>query len=182
MRTWVMNATVAVLMSLFCTAGMSEAGVNVNVNIGLPPPVVIAAPPALVVVPGSYVYFAPDIEIDLIFFQGFWYRPYSGHWYRSDDYNKGWVVVNVVPQPILSLPPRWKQVPPGHARMPYREVRDNWQTWERDKHWEKEAQKRRERSNDRSDDDQGRKGKKEKKGKRRNGGNDDRHEKRDRGR
>lgn len=165
-------AMAIVLVSLFCVASVAGAGVNVNVNIGMPPPVVVSAAPALVVVPGTYVYFAPDIAVDLIFFQGFWYRPYSGHWYRSDEYNGRWVVVNVVPDPILNLPPRWKQVPPGHARMPYREVKDNWHAWERDKHWEKEDRKHQERYDDEHDLKSG-KSKKEKKGKHRNG--DDRH-------
>jgi hypothetical protein len=166
-------AFAVVVLSLVGSAGPSDAGVNVNINIGLPPPIAISAPPALIVVPGSYVYFAPEVEVDLVFFQGFWYRPHAGHWYRSDNYNGGWVVVNVVPAPIMNLPPRWKQTYSGRSRMPYREVHDNWQAWERDRHWEKEERKHRERS----DDDRDRKGgkhKKEKRGKHRGDDDDDR--------
>ena len=176
-RKWLVMAILGV--SLFGFAGGAAAGVNVNINIGLPPPVAISAPPALIVVPGSYVYFAPEVDIDLIFFQGFWYRPHAGHWYRSNEYNGGWVVVNVVPAPVLNLPPRWKQTYSGRSRMPYREVHDNWQTWERDRHWDKEERKHRERDDD-DHDRKGGKAKKEKRGKHRSGDDDDRHGGRDR--
>jgi len=162
-------AFAVVLLSLVWSAGPSDAGVNVNINIGVPP-LVISAPPAMMVIPGTYVYFAPDVDVDLIFYQGFWYRPYGGHWYRSADYNGGWVIVNIIPAPIRNLPPRWRQVPPGHARMPYRHVHDNWQAWERERHWDRDG-----RGGKRYDDDHGRrdrKDKRSKRGKRRNGDDD----------
>ncbi len=49
-----------------------EARVDVNITIPLPG-LGIAAPPAMIVVPGTYAYFAPDIEADLFFYHGYWY-------------------------------------------------------------------------------------------------------------
>jgi len=52
------------------------AGVNVNVGIALPPPIV-AAPPDVVLLPGAPgVYVAPDIGVDLFFWNGWWWRPW----------------------------------------------------------------------------------------------------------
>jgi len=75
-------------------------------NAGLPvppappmPPLVIPAPPPVFLVPGTYAYFAPDVNVELFFYGGFWYRPYGGGWYRSSHYGGPWgfVVQNRVP-------------------------------------------------------------------------------------
>jgi hypothetical protein len=184
------------LLFLLVLSLPAAAGVAVEVKIPLPR-LVINTPPVLVVIPGTYVYAAPDIEADLIFYQGFWYRPYGGHWYRSDDYNGRWVAVSAqaVPVPLTRLPPDWKRVPPGHERMPYGHVKKNWQGWEREKHWERRgsgravgvgvegrsAPARGERYEERRDD-RGKKDKKGKKGRDRNGDDDDDDRYEDRGR
>lgn len=51
------------------------------------PPLVVPVPPPVFLIPGTYAYFAPDVDVDLIFFGGFWYRPYGGRWYRASYYN-----------------------------------------------------------------------------------------------
>ncbi|MBF0559497.1 MAG: hypothetical protein HQL08_12045, partial [Nitrospirae bacterium] len=57
------------------------AGINIDIGIALPPPVVFAAPPELIVLPGTYVYVAPDIADDIFFYNGWWWRPWEGRWY-----------------------------------------------------------------------------------------------------
>ena len=69
---------------------MARADVDVHVGIGLPLPIVFGGPPRLVVLPETYVYVVPDIEVDLFFHNGWWWRPWQGHWYRSRHYNSGW--------------------------------------------------------------------------------------------
>jgi len=52
--------------------GFSEpvrAEVSVNINLG-PPPIVVSAPPAVVMIPQSQVYFVPDPQIDVFFYAG----------------------------------------------------------------------------------------------------------------
>src|SRR5512137_2847702 len=46
------------------------ARVDVSINIGLPPPIVFAAPPELVVLPDTYIYVDPYIDVDLFFWNG----------------------------------------------------------------------------------------------------------------
>jgi len=52
------------------------AGVDIHVSIPLPPPVVFSAPPAAVVIPGTYVYALPDVPEDIFFYGGWWWRPW----------------------------------------------------------------------------------------------------------
>ena len=66
------------------------AAVNINVSIGLPPPIVFAAPPEVIVIPETYVYVVPDIDVDLFFWNGWWWRLWEGRWYRSHYYDRGW--------------------------------------------------------------------------------------------
>jgi hypothetical protein len=58
---------------------IAETNINVGIKFPPPPPLVIPAPPPVIVVPDTYVYFAPEVEADLLFHHGYWYRPYQGH-------------------------------------------------------------------------------------------------------
>ena len=138
MKQCLMFVTVVLFAVLAGTAG---AGVNVNINIGTPmPALVLAQPPALAVVPGTYVYVAPEVSADLVFFQDNWYRPHGGQWYVSISYNGPWKVV-AAPPAIMSLPPNYRTLPSSHDHMPYGQVKDNWRTWERNRHWDHEARR-----------------------------------------
>src|SRR3990172_3868071 len=61
----------------------TTAGVDVGVNISLPPLIVFSAPPEVVVIPETYVYAVPDVDVDIFFYDGWWWRPWEGRWYRS---------------------------------------------------------------------------------------------------
>lgn len=122
------------------------AGADVSVGINIfPPPLVIPAPPAMMVVPGTYVYFVPDVTVDIFFYGGWWYRPYRDYWYRSRGYNGPWVHVGIsrVPPVVINVPRHFRSVPPGHARIPYGQFKKNWKTWERERHWDKVRKERR---------------------------------------
>lgn len=73
------------------------AEVAVRIGIGLPPPIVFSAPPEVVLLPHTGVYVDPDLAVDLFFFDGWWWRPWEGHWYRSRIYGTGWGYYNGVP-------------------------------------------------------------------------------------
>ncbi|GAB4490686.1 MAG: hypothetical protein OHK006_23820 [Thermodesulfovibrionales bacterium] len=133
----------AVAGCLFTLSGPlspAQAEVNVNIGVNVPPPpkYVFVKPPEVYVVP-NYTYFVPDIDIDIFFFRNYWYRPHGGYWYRSTSYNGPWayIVKEKVPVEIINMPPNYKRVPPGHQRIPYGQLKKNWRTWEKDKHWDK---------------------------------------------
>lgn len=131
----------AALSLLFVTAFSARvyAGVRVGVGINIPA-FRFAAPPPLVVIPGTYAYFAPDADVDIVFYQGSWYRPYEGRWYRARSYNGPWAYLAParVPRVLIGLPPDYRHVYAGHARIPYGDYHRNWRRWERDRHWERD--------------------------------------------
>ncbi len=142
-KVWILSV---LLGGLVCFSPIPNgfAGVNVNVgapdiniNIGPPPPVVIQSPPPMAVIPGTYVYIAPNVSANLLFYHGQWYRPHRGHWFCAPSYNGPWAHIAPagVPRPILDLPPGYRKLPPGHQRIPYQKVKGNWEKWEREKHW-----------------------------------------------
>lgn len=133
------------VMALFMSLALvqpciTDAEVNVDINISPPPFFPLPVPPAVVVIPGSYVYFVPDIDLDIFFYQGYWYRPHRNEWFRARDYNGPWAFVapRRLPPPILRVPPGFRNLPPKHNRIPYKELKRNWKGWEKQRHWDKD--------------------------------------------
>ncbi len=59
-------------------------------------------------------------------------------------YNGSWVFVEParVPGALVHLPHDFRHVPPGHQRIKYVDVKNNWKTWEKEKHWDKREVKK----------------------------------------
>jgi hypothetical protein len=124
------------------TATQSAAEVNVNIGVNLPA-YRFAAPPEVVVIPGTYVYMVPGIDVDVLFYQGYWWRPYQGRWYRSRDYKGGYRYIEPrsIPRGLRSLPQDYRnRLSPGYERIPHRDVQKNWKKWEKEKYWDKRGQ------------------------------------------
>lgn len=141
----------ALLWVLLCPSP-GHAGVDVNINIG-PPAVVVAAPPEMIVIPQTMVYFAPDVGVDLFFSVGYWWTPKEGRWFRARAYNGPWVVVEHrhVPVEIVRLPRDYRRVYVREKRIPYGQLKKHWEhrRWERRerrgewKGWKEERRERR---------------------------------------
>lgn len=129
----------AALLILTGFSVQSDARVDIGIGINIPA-YQFAGPPSLVVIPGTYVYFVPDIDVDILFYHGFWYRPHEGRWFRSRAYNGPWAFVRSerVPGALIELPPDYRHIPPGHRHIPYKEFNKNWRGWEKNKYWEKD--------------------------------------------
>ena len=95
----------------------AEAQVSVNVNVG-PPPVIFPAPPRVVLVPQTPVYYAPDTSYNVFFYQGRYWSFHEGAWFLANSHGGPWAFVPVaqVPPPVLAVPVRYYRVPPGHAK------------------------------------------------------------------
>jgi hypothetical protein len=145
------------LLSVFLLPSAGNAEVNVSVSVPLPP-LVIPAPPGLVVIPGRYVYYPPDVQTDIFFYHGSWYRPHGGRWYRAAEYNGPWrdIAINRVPRAVIGVPPGFRRGPVVHERVHYRDVKTNWRTWERDRHWDRDRHERREDRRDERREHEGR--------------------------
>ncbi len=119
----------------------SLAGVHVNVGINLPV-FTFAAPPPMLVIPGTYAYYVPDANVDIFFYQGYWYRPYEGRWFRARGYNGPWghIVSSSVPRVVVDLPPDYRHhAHPGYERIPYGQFKKNWRRWDHERYWDKHA-------------------------------------------
>lgn len=112
------------------------AEVNVNINIG-PPALVVAPDPVLAVIPGTYVYFVVDLDADLFFYHGYWWRLHNGRWFRAAVPGGPWKHWRKVPPPLLNLPPGWRNLPPGQMKLKHSEVKRNWQQWEKERRWDR---------------------------------------------
>ena len=104
----------AALLALPCTA---TALVSVNINV-TPPPVIFPAPPRVVVVPKTPVYYVPDTTFNVFVHQGRYYSLHDGGWFVAHSHGGPWAFVPVehVPRPVLAVPHRYYKVPPGHAK------------------------------------------------------------------
>lgn len=110
---------------------------SLTAGAGIPapplPPLIVPVPPAMVLIPGTNIYFPPDVAGELFFYHGQWYRLYEGRWYLARHYNGPWRFVSPrnVPHAVRSVPPGYRRVAPGHQRIPYGQLKSNWRTWER---------------------------------------------------
>ena len=125
----------------------AKAGVDVGVSVSLPPLIVFAAPPVVVVIPETYVYAVPDLDVDIYFYNGWWWRPWEGHWYRSRHYDSGWAYYQRVPSFYGGIPSGWRNDYRAHRwgghqwnyqRIPHQQLQRNWSSWQKNRHWEKQ--------------------------------------------
>ncbi len=131
--------------------GLARSEVNVSIHIG-PPPIVVAEPPAVVAIPQTRVYFAPDPQVEVFFYGGYWWSPRGPQWYRSRAYNGPWVLVEAyrVPRAVVYVP-RDYRTRYGHERhVPYGQWKKEHERWDREnrkshRKWEKEREKEWER-------------------------------------
>src|SRR5512143_3472273 len=133
------------LVSAVVASVPAMAGVDVSIGISLPPPIVFAAPPDVIAMPETNdVYVVPDVDVDIYFWNGYWWRSWEGRWYRSRYYNRGWGYYANVPTFYFDIDPGWRVYYRNHdwyghrwnyERIPYDRLHRNWNTWRRDRHW-----------------------------------------------
>jgi hypothetical protein len=137
----------AVFSAAIGFSGPAGAEVGVSINIG-PPPIVVSAPPAVVMIPGSQVHFVPDPAIDVFFYGGYWWSPRGERWYRARAYNGPWGVIerNRVPRSVMYVPHDYRARYGGERHVPYGQWKKDHGRWDREnrkahKGWEKEREK-----------------------------------------
>jgi len=105
----------------------AEEGAYIGISMPLPT-VVITEPPTVVLIPGTAVYYTPDVGIDLFFYSGFWYRKHNENWYRATYYNGPWTYLpaKMVPEVFVQLPAGYYEVTQGQQRVSYEELKKQW--------------------------------------------------------
>jgi hypothetical protein len=100
-------------------SGASAAGPDVKIDIGIGvPPIVLTTPPSLVVVPGTPVYYAPDVSANLFFYKGRYYTVANNIWSMAPAYGGPWAVIQIgqVPAPVVAVPVEYYKIPPGQLK------------------------------------------------------------------
>jgi hypothetical protein len=106
-------------VTLVARRAAAEVNIGISINAPAPPPrLVVSAPPALVVVPGSSVYYVPSAGFNLFVFGGRYYSFHNDAWFVASAHNGPWAAVAVdrVPKPVLGVPVTYYRIPPGHAK------------------------------------------------------------------
>jgi len=125
----------------------ARAEVSVNINLG-PPPIVVAEPPEVVMIPGTQVHFVPDPRVDVFFYGGYWWSPRGDRWYRARAYKGPWVVIerHRVPRAVVYVPRDYRVRYERERHLPYGQWKKERERWDREnrkahRRWEKEREK-----------------------------------------
>jgi hypothetical protein len=129
------------LLMLLCLVTSAKAQVSVGiglpgVNIGINLPVL----PELVPVPGTPVYYGPQVNTNYFFYDGMYWVFQNNNWYASSWYNGPWGFVSpeLVPQFLLNVPVRYYRRPPAFFRGWAANAAPRW-----GQHWGHEWEQRR---------------------------------------
>ena len=126
---------------------MARISIGINIGIPLPPLIVFESPPEVVVIPETNVYADPDANVNLYFYDGWWWRHWEGRWYRSRDYSSGWIYYRNTPSFYNGIPSGWRSAYRQHRykgnewnsqRIPQQQLQQNWSTWKKNRYWEKQ--------------------------------------------
>ncbi|MCX8012125.1 MAG: hypothetical protein N3A64_03100 [Desulfobacterota bacterium] len=129
MRKFAWGTLVLMMLMVNYTPKIAQADVDVHIGVGLlPPPVMLVSPPHLVMIPGTFVYAVPGIGIDLFFYDGWWWCPWNGVWYRSRNYHSGWACYRGVPSFYSRIHHNWK----NQYRKEHSWQDRSWNHWQRD--------------------------------------------------
>jgi hypothetical protein len=141
-------------LAVVCLAAVpAQAQVHVDIGINLP------GPPALVVVPGAPVYYAPRAPANVFFYAHQYWVFGNGRWYVGPAWSGPWAVVEpaYVPAPILRVPIRYYPVPPPPWRGWRRDAPPQWES-HYGREWREEARERNWREHEERWDRRGGKG------------------------
>ena len=108
----------ALALSVMGSPVPAHADVNIGITFGGPPPIVVAEPPRMVLVPRSPVYWAPSLPYNFFYYEGRYWTYHEGGWFWSASVRGPWgqVAIGAVPRPVLAVPVAYYRVPPGHAK------------------------------------------------------------------
>ncbi len=148
-----MRITLFAAMVLFLAIPISAVAVppqppapNVTAAVPLPPPIIFTAPPEVIVLPEVEVYLVPSVPQQLFFYNGYWWRPWKGGWYRSHYYDRDWSVYSGVPFWYDKVPYTWRENyrtrlwgghPWNYHPIQYNDLQRNWRAWHNTHHWNK---------------------------------------------
>jgi hypothetical protein len=112
MTTTRCGVLLGLMLSIGFSAKPAHAQVNINVHIGEPPPVVVYAPPTMVLLPEPQMYVAVGVPYDIYFVSGRYYYLHGGHWFWGSGYGGPWTYVAL------------EKLPPGLRKFKVKQLRE----------------------------------------------------------
>lgn len=103
----------------YMTSALAEVSIGIGVAVpGLSIGINVPAYPQLAQVPGYPVYYAPQLGLNLFFYDGMYWVFQNDNWYASTWYNGPWGLVDpgAVPAYLLQVPVRFYRAPPPYFR------------------------------------------------------------------
>jgi hypothetical protein len=125
----------ALLFSTLLTAATLTGAQQLSIHIGDPHVSIgvnFASYPQFVRVPGYPVYYAPQVNSNVFFYDGVYWVYNQDRWYASTWYNGPWgeVMPEAVPVYVLRVPVRYYRAPPTYFRSWAADAPPRW-----DQHW-----------------------------------------------
>jgi hypothetical protein len=116
----IMRKELILLGLLWCAATPAMAELNIGINVSIFP--------QLQVVPGSPVYYAPDLPSNYFFYDGAYWVYQDDNWYSSAWYDGPWDLIdpNFVPLYVLRVPVQYYRQPPQYFRSWQRDAPPRW--------------------------------------------------------
>ncbi len=83
-------------------------------------------------------------RLDIFFWNGFWWRPWEGRWYRSPYYDRGWAYFDSVPRFYYDVDPYWRGHYLNHnwhghiwnyQPIHHSQLQQNWKNWQGNRSW-----------------------------------------------
>ncbi len=121
--------TAMILLGFIATPAMSRTNVDVQINVGVPSPVLaFTEEPRVVVVPRTHVLYVEDYpDYDVYCLGRWWYVYREGRWFRGASYRGPWTYIEVrrVPREVVYVPQGYwherryiaaEHVPPGQLK------------------------------------------------------------------
>jgi len=112
-------AAALLLMAVVFLAGPTEAQVSIGVGLpGISIGINVPVFPTFTVVPDYPVYYAPQANVNLFFYDGLYWVYQGDNWYASSWYNGPWDLYapEFVPVFLLRVPVRYYVSPPIYFR------------------------------------------------------------------
>ena len=145
MKKILLGAMLLAWVAVFPIPTMAAVDIHIGIGLPPPPPIVFRAPPAVVVIPDTDdVYAVPDVDADIFFWSGYWWRPWQGRWYRSRYYDRGWAYYDTVPGFYFDVDPGWRGYYRNHRwhdhrwnyeRISNQRLQKNWKSWHDKRYW-----------------------------------------------
>jgi len=127
---------------------LSTAEVDIRIGVSLPPIFQLQAPPVVIPLPDTdSVYVVPDLDVDIFFWNGWWWMPWENRWYRSRYYERGWAYYSGVPVFYHRVHTDWRRFYRerhwqgyrwNYERIPHGQLQPNWRRWHQDRYWERQ--------------------------------------------